>query len=229
MPADVTLKRLDEQIGWYGSRSRWNQFCYRSLKVIVIVAAATIPVLSSFEPDVVPRWVLGALGALVAVIEGVQQVFQFHANWISYRATAEGLKREKFLYLAKADPYAAPERDVLLAERIEALMTQENAKWVSSQDIADKAGGKPSENSTKSPETSAKPPEDSTKPSEDPTNRFSHKPAGIRCVEMTLNSLCRLARATDGRPRKIIPPFSAIPPPPSLPTAGPYLAPPARP
>lgn len=157
MPANVTMERLDDQIGWYEERSSWNQLRYRSLKIAVIVVAASIPVLSSFGPEAVPRWVLGALGALVAVIEGIQQVYQFHANWISYRATCEGLKREKFLYLAKAGPYASGESDTLLAERIEGLMTQENTKWVSSQEFADKGGAKPAEASSKPPEASTKP------------------------------------------------------------------------
>jgi hypothetical protein len=171
MPADVTMERLDDQIVWYGDRSSWNQRCYKTLKVVVIVVAASIPVLSGLPtsmPDGVLRWVLGALGALIAIIEGVQQVYQFHTNWISYRATGEALKREKFLYLAKAGPYAAAaDSNVLLAERIEALMTQENAKWVSSQEIADKSGAKAPEASTKSPEDSTKPSEESTKSPED--------------------------------------------------------------
>jgi uncharacterized protein DUF4231 len=149
MPVDVTMGRLDDQIGWYEARSRWNQLWYRSLKIAVIVVAASIPVLSGVPPEAVPRWVLGALGALVAVIEGIQQVYQFHANWISYRATCEGLTREKFLYLAKAGPYASGESDVLLAERIEALMTQENTKWLSSQETAEKGGAKAPETSDK--------------------------------------------------------------------------------
>jgi Protein of unknown function (DUF4231) len=77
------------------------------------------------------------------VIEGIQQVYQFHANWLSYRATCEGLKREKFLYLAKAGPYAsATDSDVLLAERVEALISEENTKWVSAQEIEGKTGAK---------------------------------------------------------------------------------------
>jgi len=159
MPADVTMERLDDQIAWYGDRSRRNQLCYRSLKVLVIVVAASIPVLSSVDlpfvgPDGAPKWVLGALGALVAVIEGIQQVYQFHANWISYRASCEALKREKFLYLAKAGPYAAGGGDVLLAERIESLISQENAKWASLQEIGDKGGAKQQDASTNRPAAS---------------------------------------------------------------------------
>jgi hypothetical protein len=170
MPADVTMERLDDQLKWYGDRSSRNQRYYKSLKIVVIVVAASIPVLSGnlpfFGPDGTPKWVLGVLGALVAVIEGVQQVYQFHANWLSYRATCEGLKREKFLYLAKAGPYAAAtDSDVLLAERIEALISQENAKWVSSQGLGDKDGAKPPEAAAEPPEASTKPPEGSTQTS----------------------------------------------------------------
>jgi Protein of unknown function (DUF4231) len=90
-------------------------------------------------PTGVATWVLGLLGALIAVAEGIQQVNQYHANWISYRSTCEALKHEKFLYLGKAGPYAvATDPNVLLAERIESLVSQEHAKWASSQEVKDK-------------------------------------------------------------------------------------------
>jgi len=72
---------------------------------------------------------------LIVVLEGLQQLNQYQANWISYRSTCEALKREKFLYLAKAGPYAtANDPHALLAERIESLTSQEHAKWASTQE-----------------------------------------------------------------------------------------------
>lgn len=85
----------------------------------------------------VPVWVLGAMGAAIAVIESVQQLYPFHGDWISYRSTCEALKHEKYLYLAKAGPHvAAADVHALLAERVELLVSQENAKWASAQEIA---------------------------------------------------------------------------------------------
>jgi hypothetical protein len=86
---DVTMARLDDQIDWYDRRSRKNQSCYKTLKIVVIVAAALIPLLSGLQlpftpPSGVPSWVLGALGAAIAIVEGIQQINQYHANWISY-------------------------------------------------------------------------------------------------------------------------------------------------
>jgi hypothetical protein len=84
---------------------------------------------------------LGALGAAIAVIEGIQQLGQYQSNWISYRSTCEALKHEKYLYLAKAGPYAnAAGAHALLAERVGSLVSQEHAKWASTQEVASRPG-----------------------------------------------------------------------------------------
>jgi hypothetical protein len=150
MSTDVTMERLEDQIAWYEARSGKDQRYYKVMKIAVIVFAALIPLLSGLTvpyiaPTGVPTWVLGILGALIAVMEGIQQVCQYHENWISYRSTGEALKHEKFLYLAKAGPYAAAaDPHVLLAERIESVVSQEHAKWTSAQEVKDKSSDKPS-------------------------------------------------------------------------------------
>jgi len=75
----------------------------------------------------------------------LQQLNQYHTNWMSYRATCEALKHEKFLYAALAGPYAGSANALaLLAERVESLVSQEHAKWYSTQEQAlkkESAGG----------------------------------------------------------------------------------------
>jgi hypothetical protein len=123
--------RLESQISWYGRHARTNKRWYMRIKLVQIVAAAVIPVIAAADLAV---WVAGALGALVVVLESVQQLFQFHSNWTSYRSTAEALKHEKFLYLASAGAYAtAKDPAALLAERIEGRVSQEHAAWASEQ------------------------------------------------------------------------------------------------
>jgi hypothetical protein len=143
-PADVTMERLDDQICWYDRRSGTNQRRYKVLKIVVIVLAALIPLLSGIQPPFmsvsgVPAWIFGVMGAAIAVIESIQQLNQYYGNWISYRSTCEALKHEKYLYLGNAGPYAAAgDRHALLAERVESLVSQENAKWASAQEIANR-------------------------------------------------------------------------------------------
>jgi hypothetical protein len=123
--------RLETQIKWYGSHARSNKRWYMRIKLVQIVSAAVIPVIAAADLAV---WVAGALGALVVVLESVQQLFQFHSNWTSYRSTAEALKHEKYLYVACAGAYAtAKDPAALLAERIEGRVSQEHAAWASEQ------------------------------------------------------------------------------------------------
>ncbi len=137
---DATWDRLEDQIGWYDGKSRRSQRIYKSIKVIEIIAAATIPFLSAlnissegttwFAHHV--SWIIGGLGVLITILEGVLQLNQYQQNWVSYRSTCEGLKHEKYTYLAKAPPYkGVPDAHALLAERVESLVSQEHAKWAS--------------------------------------------------------------------------------------------------
>ena len=74
------------------------------------------------------------------MLEGLQQLQQYQQNWTTYRSTAERLKHEKFLFLARAGAYASAERpEALLAERVEGLVSQEHAAWASHQEDAARA------------------------------------------------------------------------------------------
>jgi hypothetical protein len=119
--------RLESQIGWYSAKSRSNQRWYKALKACQIVIAAAIPVAVALDADAA----VGAVGGgLIVVLEGIQQMQQYQQNWITYRATSERLKHEKFLFAAHAGPYAtAPRPEALLAERVEGLVSQEHAAW----------------------------------------------------------------------------------------------------
>ncbi len=133
--ADPTLERLEDQISWYDRKSNFNQHTFKWLKVVEIGAAGLVPLFSGFKLP----WVAGSLGALIAILEGVLQLNQYHHNWITYRSTCESLKHEKYLYLAGAGPYAAATNPhTLLAERIESLVSQEHAKWAAGQEQAAK-------------------------------------------------------------------------------------------
>jgi hypothetical protein len=123
--------RLSDQLDWYDGKSAHHRVWFQRLKVLQIVAAAAIPVVAGAGAG---AWITGTLGASIVVLEGVQQLFQFQQNWLGYRATAEALKHEEFLYLSRAGPYHdAPTPKVLLAERVEDLVSQEHAAWSSAQ------------------------------------------------------------------------------------------------
>jgi Protein of unknown function (DUF4231) len=129
--AELTMARLDDQLRWYDRRAKDHQRWYQRLKVAQLVIAAAIPVVAAFGGE---AEVAGLLGALIVVIEGLQQLFQFQQNWLRYRAAAQSLEAEKHLYLAGAGPYAGATQPVaVLAERVEQLLSGELTAWSADQ------------------------------------------------------------------------------------------------
>lgn len=123
--------RLEDQLQWYDNKSTQSQKWYKRLKLVQISLAVLIPVASHLEPTYA-KWATSIAGALVAILEGVQHVNQYSTLWITYRATAEHLKHEKFLFLSAAGPYKGQgesERLIALAERVEEHVSTEHANW----------------------------------------------------------------------------------------------------
>jgi hypothetical protein len=118
--------RLEDQLGWYDRKSVIAQQAYKRVKLSQLIVGAAVPVIAALQ---VPASVTATLAALVVVAEGAQQLYQWQTNWVLYRSTAEALKHEKYLYLAAAGPYGGDDRHLVLAERLEGLVSQEHAKW----------------------------------------------------------------------------------------------------
>jgi len=124
-------ERLDNQIDWYDSKSIKSQKLFKRLQVIVIICAATIPFLSGYldETTIYIKFVIGILGLSIAAITAVLGLYQFQENWLEYRTTCETLRHEKYLYLARAEPYNCNEPFLLLVQRVEGLISKENTNW----------------------------------------------------------------------------------------------------
>jgi len=145
LPDTPAFGRLEDQINWYGSKSRKMRGAFKRIKVTEILAAALIPFLGSLPFNwLKPHLVLitGALGVLITILEGILHLNQYQENWTNYRSTAEALKHEKYLYLSHAGPYAeAATPDAMLAERVESLVSQEHSQWTNIQQQSVKTQG----------------------------------------------------------------------------------------
>ena len=132
-PEEYIEQRLNDQIVWYDRKSSTNQRWFKRLRFAEIVAAATIPFLSGFAGNSFSiKIAIGALGVVVAVIASLLGLLQLQERWIEYRATAESLRKEKFLFLTQTDPYDKDDAFHLLVQRVEALLSKENTDWAQS-------------------------------------------------------------------------------------------------
>jgi Protein of unknown function (DUF4231) len=132
-PEEYIEQRLNDQIDWYDRKSSTNQRWFKRLRFGEIVAASIIPFLSGFAGNSFPiKIAIGVLGVVVAVIASLLGLLQLQERWIEYRATAESLRREKFLFLTQTEPYDKDDAFHLLVQRVEALLSKENIEWAQS-------------------------------------------------------------------------------------------------
>lgn len=123
--------RLIDQQNWYDSKSQHCQRWYKRLKIMQVTLAVLIPS-TSLLPAECAKWTASIAGILIAVLETVQQMNQYSTLWVTYRATAERLKHEQYLFLSNAGPYkglAETDRLIALAERVEEHVSTEHANW----------------------------------------------------------------------------------------------------
>jgi hypothetical protein len=126
---DPVLQTLNDQIAWYDREAGRAQQWYRVIKVAELALATSVPPLAALGADTA---IVTVVSSVVVLLVGLQHLFQFHANWISYRSTCEALRQEQFLFVAKAGPYAAAaDARLLLAERFQSLVANENTSWAS--------------------------------------------------------------------------------------------------
>ncbi len=120
-------QEVDAVFQWYNRQATRARKAYQVLRVLVLVTGATVTVLAASAASPI---LTASLAAAVVVLEGLQQVFQFQKNWISYRSSAEGLRFHWFLYAARRAPY---DDDRTRADRLAQVMrevtTKENAGW----------------------------------------------------------------------------------------------------
>lgn len=124
---DLLWQQLAAQFRWYDRAATRCRRGYLGLKIATLVLGGAVTVLAAIGA---PAGLTATLAAAIVAAEGLQQLFQLHANWISYRATAEALRQQAFLYAAHVAPYSEPAtRRDHLADVIRTITTTENTSW----------------------------------------------------------------------------------------------------
>lgn len=125
-PPGLAWRQLAAYFRAYSRGATYNRLAYQVSRVATLLLAATVTVLAAIEA---PAALSASLAALIVVIEGMQQLFQWHANWLSYRVSAETLRRHAFAYAARTAPYDAGDRADRLASTLGDLVERENLGW----------------------------------------------------------------------------------------------------
>ncbi|MBT8253588.1 MAG: DUF4231 domain-containing protein [Maribacter sp.] len=125
--------RLDDQIDWYERKSTLNKRRYQGCQFLLLALAAliTLSALIDSTSDYSRLLILvPVMGALIALITGILRIYKYQENWTTYRTTAELLKYEKYMFITKTRPYDGSNAFNILVQRVEGLISKENAEWM---------------------------------------------------------------------------------------------------
>ncbi|MFS7411440.1 DUF4231 domain-containing protein [Carnobacterium maltaromaticum] len=125
--------RLDPQIEWYDKKSIAHQHKFKRMKFCIMFSSATIPFLVAFKIENIHfKFLIGGLGVLITLLEGLINLNKHNENWIEYRSICETLKHEKYMYLYETGVYSDSDNVFnFFVERIETVISQENINWAS--------------------------------------------------------------------------------------------------
>jgi hypothetical protein len=126
-------ERLESEIRWHSERARKNKNRFHLVQISILVASALIPIINvaSFG-DAPTRLASSVVGGAIVVATGISQLGKYQENWILYRTTSEMLKKEKYFFLNHAGEYSNltdEERNTLLVERVESIISSETSKY----------------------------------------------------------------------------------------------------
>lgn len=124
---------LSKQIRWYDSKSASAQKCFKRIKIAEFAVSGAVPI----SAVTLSGWFTAVLGAIVVVLESLQQLYQWQHNWITYRSTCESLRHEKYTFLGRTGAYRNLDEEEArrqLIERVEGLVSTEHSKWLSLQE-----------------------------------------------------------------------------------------------
>jgi len=143
-PGDPVLVHLDAAYRWYNQNARRTMRNHFRLRTLQLLLASAIPVTQILMAGTPSRATAGGLGALIAIFQGIDTLHHYGEHYVAWRATAQDLIRERFLFSVLTGPYAKlsqAQARAALAMRVDAIEAAENHEWQTRELTTDAAEG----------------------------------------------------------------------------------------
>jgi Protein of unknown function (DUF4231) len=120
-------QQLDGRIEWHQQKSAHRRRRYFVFKTISLSAAAAVPVVVAIG-DIIPDWVAAALGMVVVISEGLQQLLRDREIAQAHDDAVTALDTEDRHYTLRIEPYTeAATRFGLLKGNVEQAIARYQA------------------------------------------------------------------------------------------------------
>lgn len=132
---DMTIEvymseRLIFNIKRYRAKAGMCREAYLFNSLTAIILGSSIPVLINLNVDKIATTIISFL---VVISVAVENVFHFRDRWKNYQIAEELIRREKYLFQSKSEPYSKLDNISsygLLVKNIEAIIKDERDKTI---------------------------------------------------------------------------------------------------
>ncbi len=135
---DPVLTQVDSSIKWYDTNALRAMRIHFGLRTTQLVLATLIPISQVFDWGLLSRVLAAVLAGGIALSQGLDSLHHYGEHYVGWRATAQRMLRERFLFSAHAGEYekfpalSEGARQVLAAN-VNAIEAQESQSWQSLQ------------------------------------------------------------------------------------------------
>lgn len=118
----VALRQLD----WYGRAANRAQLANRISEVLLLVLSAATTVAAALSA---PAWLTASLAAAALVTTGLRKTFDWHENWVSFRAQWIELRATINQYRLLPDAQRDDDAKRQLLARVDEAISSEAGSW----------------------------------------------------------------------------------------------------
>lgn len=141
MSADRQKYYMDQwkqQQEYHSKKAKDFKQRHQLLQTIIVVGALVVPI--ALNMDGISPFIPTAISLVVALATGLENVYRYGEQWVTFRRTSEMLKREQRMYIARAEAYTGANPFDVFVQRVEGILGEQNQTFVQTQ-IGDRSSG----------------------------------------------------------------------------------------
>lgn len=128
-PTTYALALANASYDWYRLAATRARKVYRTVEVVLLALAASIPVAAVAFPG--SGTVPAIIGSVVVVLTGCRSIFHWQENYVRFSQAREAVEAERRGYATGVPPYDIPaSKDAVLAAAISRIEQEEMRGWV---------------------------------------------------------------------------------------------------
>lgn len=131
-------ERVDDQLNYYEGAANKAKKNHMRFQITIILLGLFIPVVTNLPAKWIPitnspefiKAAITIMSLLLASLTGISNFRKFGEHWLSYRATEEQLKQEKFLFITSSGKYLDNKTaENVFVQSVESIISSEHQKF----------------------------------------------------------------------------------------------------